>query len=100
MSKIITALALAAVTSVAAASGSAIAEAKPYKTIHAIKIGHAVKPHAHIVFKPYAHKRYGFYNVGYVAPAVYANGCGFFYNKWQATGAWDWKHKYFVCKGW
>lgn len=99
MSKIVTALALAAVTSIAAAGGAGTAEAGPHKHVHVIKFGH-VKPYAHVVFKPHAYRHYGFYNVGYVAPTAYAGGCGFFYNKWQATGAWYWKHKYFVCKGW
>ncbi|MEQ1673096.1 MAG: hypothetical protein ABL893_19780, partial [Hyphomicrobium sp.] len=27
-------------------------------------------------------------------------GCGYFYEKWQYTGRFYWKSKYYQCKGW
>ena len=94
MSKIVNALAIAAVATMAAAATPSTAEAKSFKSFHIIKTGHFVKPY-HVGFK-----HYGYRHIGYVAPIYQASSCSFFYHKWQSSGAWYWKNKYLACKGW
>lgn len=93
MSKIVQALAVAAVATAALSGVAKEAEASSYKHIHVVKFGQFHKPYVHYGFKPY-----GFYQAGYVAPVYHATGCGFYLHKWQATGLWFWKHKYLSCK--
>ena len=28
------------------------------------------------------------------------NGCGYYRERWEDTGSFYWKHKYYDCKGW
>lgn len=87
MSKTIRTAALALCASLLTISGgvatSATADAKSKKTV--IVIGH--KHHV---------RHTGFlYTTGFVG-----TGCGYTYARWQDTGSFYWKRRYYECRGW
>ena len=36
----------------------------------------------------------------YVAPTYYASDCSYAYVRWQSSGSYHWKRRYYACKGW
>lgn len=77
--------AVAAAIAIAASAGTAMAKGRhgglhfSGKGFHSFHHRHHHRPHLYI------------YSGG---------GCGYYYDKWQYTGRFFWKSKYYQCKGW
>lgn len=71
-------LATAAIAAVAMTGASGVASAHHF---------HHFGPHLRIVIGD------GFYSGG-------SGGCGYLRAKWEDTGSYYWKRRYFACKGW
>jgi hypothetical protein len=69
----------AAATGLLMAAGSGTADAHPRK---GVIIYHDYHPHPRLFL---------YSSVG---------GCGYYYERWEETGFFYWKKKYYICKGW
>jgi len=89
MSKTITTAALALSVGIAALGGG-IATGTPAeassKKIVVVKKNH----HPHL-FRYWGH---------YTTAAFVGGGCGYEYSRWQHTGSFYWKRRYYECRGW
>jgi hypothetical protein len=94
MSKLFKTIAIALTAGTMAFGATAIAtptpaEAKKKGVVIVVGHGHG---HGHHHF----HRHRGVYlTSSYVTP-----GCGWLYSKWQNTGAFYWKKRYYECRGW
>ena len=51
-------------------------------------------------FHRHHHRHAVFYRAPIIVTHVPVADCSYAYARWQASGSYRWKHRYFACKGW
>jgi hypothetical protein len=78
--KSVTIAAAAAAILMSAGSGGAMA--------HDHRLSFGISDH-HYLYRPHLYLYSGL-----------SDGCGYYYERWEDTGSFFWKRKYYICKGW